>query len=73
MRLLGGVLAALAGLAILGGSLNYFYRTQRTGQAQAFRKAGNRLLTQARYDEAVAQYRNALSISHSVDDRLAWR
>ena len=68
MRLLGGVLAALA---ILGGSLNYFYRTQRISQAQAFRKAGNRLLTQARFDEAVAQYRSALSISHSVDDRLA--
>lgn len=70
MRLLGGVLAALAGLAILGGSLNYFYRTQRIGQAQAFRKAGNRLLAQARFDEAVAQYRSALSISHSVDDQL---
>ena len=48
-----------------------FYRTQRIGQAQAFRKAGNRLLAQARFDEAVAQYRSALSISHSVDDRLA--
>ena len=71
MRLLGGVLAALAGLAILGGSLNYFYRARRTGQAAAFRKEGNKLLTQDRYEEAVVQYRDALSISHSVDDRLA--
>ena len=68
MRLLGGVLAAVAGLAILGGSLNYFYRTQRIGQAQAFRTAGSKLLVQARFDEAVAQYRSALSISHGLPD-----
>jgi CBS domain-containing protein len=69
--LLAGVLTVLAGLAILTGVLNYFYRAQHSGQAHAYSVAGNQLVEKGRYDEAVEQYRKALSISHSTGDRFA--
>lgn len=71
VRLFGGVLAALVALAILAGLLNYFYRTQRTDRAQHFYQKGNTLMEEERYEEAIGQYRQALSVSHSVDHRLA--
>ncbi len=66
-----GVLAVLVLLLMLTGFLNYFYRVQRTGRAQRDYRAGNELLAKDRYDEAVEQYRSALSISHDAQYRLA--
>jgi len=70
LPMLAGVLAALAGLAILAGFFNYYYRSERSTEAQSYRRTGTRLLAEHRYEEAVEQYRKALSISHSTDDRL---
>jgi CIC family chloride channel protein len=68
--LLGRGLAVLAGLVMLTGVLNYFYRAHRAGEAQAFYKTGTRLLAEGRPEEAVEQLRKGLSISHSTDYRL---
>jgi chloride channel protein, CIC family len=70
-KLFGGVLATLLGLAILMGFLNYFYRTQRTGRAQHYFQEATTQMRKERYEEAISEYREALSISHSVDYRLA--
>jgi CIC family chloride channel protein len=70
-KLFAGVLGALLALALLMGFLNYFYRTQRTGRAQHYYQIANELMQKERYEEAIAQYREALSVSHSVDYRLA--
>lgn len=70
LRTLGGALAALAGLVVLTGFFNYFYRAERSTEAQTSYKTGMRLLQSARYEEAVEQFRKALSISHTTDDRL---
>jgi len=68
---LGKALTALALIVILAGTLNYFFRTARKGQAQAYFQTGNRLSAQQRYDEAVEQYRKALSITPNAERRLA--
>ncbi len=70
-RMLAGVLAALAGLAVLTGFFNYFYRTERATAAQRDRQLGQRFLAEQRYEEAIQEFRQALSITHSTDDRLA--
>jgi tetratricopeptide (TPR) repeat protein len=70
-RMLAGVVAALVLLAIGAGLLNYFSRAQRASRAQRYFQEANELFAKERYDEAVTQYRNALSITHSVDTRLA--
>jgi tetratricopeptide (TPR) repeat protein len=69
--LLAGVLAALVGVAVVGGFLNYFYRAERIKRATQEYQAGNDLLQKDRIPEAIDQYRNALSISHNTDHRLA--
>ncbi|HMF74431.1 MAG TPA: chloride channel protein [Bryobacteraceae bacterium] len=71
VKLFTGVLAALLGLALLMGFLNYFYREQRTGRAQQYYQEATDLMQKERYEEAIARYREALSVSHSVDYRLA--
>jgi len=71
MRLLAGVTASLVVLGLLLGFLNYFYRTERTNRAQRYFAAANELMRKERYDEAIEKYRNALSVSHNVDYRLA--
>ena len=71
MPLLAGVLAVLVGVAVLGGFLSYFYRAERTKRADIAYTAGNALLGADRVPEAIEQYRNALSISHRVEHRLA--
>ena len=63
--------AVLAGLFLLMGFLNYFFRAQRTGQAQVYYRTANQLERQGRFEEAIEQYRRALSISHSREYRLA--
>jgi len=70
-RLLGGLLAAMVVAVILTGFLNYHYRAERSGRALHAYRAGNELMQKERYEEAIEQYRNALSISHSAETRLA--
>jgi CIC family chloride channel protein len=70
-RLLAGLLAMLSAVVILGWGINYFYRTELRNRAVHYTQAGNDLLKKGRYPEAVEQYRNALSTSHSTGDRLA--
>ncbi len=70
-RLLAGVLAALVAIAVLGGFLNYYYRSERARRAEQHYRAGNEFLQKERFPEAIEQYRDALSVSHSVDHRLA--
>jgi tetratricopeptide (TPR) repeat protein len=64
---LGGLLVLL----VLAGFLNYFYRTSRTARAQRSYQAGTEFVKQERYEEAVTQFRDALSISRSNENRLA--
>jgi len=71
VALLAGVLAVLTGLAIVGGLLSYYYRSERAGRAQHFYKLGNQYLQKDLYDEAIEQYRDALSIAHTSQYRLA--
>ncbi|HEY2017929.1 MAG TPA: chloride channel protein, partial [Bryobacteraceae bacterium] len=70
-RLLAGVVAAIIGVAVLTTFLNYYYRAERVSRAERYFKAGNELVQHERYEEAVEQYRDALSISHSAEHRLA--
>lgn len=70
-KLLTGVLAAMVAVATLAGFLNYFYRAERTKRAEGYYQSGNDLYKKERLPEAIEQYRNALSISHSIDHRLA--
>jgi tetratricopeptide (TPR) repeat protein len=65
------VVTTILGLLLLAVSLNYYYRNQRNGRAQKSFQAGNELVQAERYPEAIEQYRNALSISHSNENRLA--
>jgi CIC family chloride channel protein len=71
VALLGGVLIVLAAMAALAGFLSYFYRSERSARADQYYVEGNQLMAKERYQEAIEQYRNALSISHSGRDRLA--
>jgi tetratricopeptide (TPR) repeat protein len=68
---MAGMLSALVGVAILAAFLNYFYRAERSKRADLYYRTGNELLQKDRVPEAIEQYRNALSISHRVDHRLA--
>jgi chloride channel protein, CIC family len=68
---LGGIIAALILAVLLTTFLSYLYRTQRITRTQQFMKAGNELMQGGRYEEAVEQFRHALSISHSSEERLA--
>jgi tetratricopeptide (TPR) repeat protein/CBS domain-containing protein len=58
-----GMIAALLVLVFLIGFLHYFYRSQRGGRAEQYFKTGGELLLQGREQEAVEQFRSALSIS----------
>ncbi len=71
VALLGGVLIVLAAMAALAGFLSYFYRSERSARANQYYLDGNRLMAKERYQEAIEQYRDALSISHNGRDRLA--
>ena len=70
-RLLAGLLAAVVGVAVLGGFLSYFYRAERVKRAEQAYEAGNALARGERLPEAIEQYRYALSISHRAEHRLA--
>jgi tetratricopeptide (TPR) repeat protein len=71
VALLAGVLAVLIVLGAVGGLLSYYYRTERSGRAQHFYELGNQYLRKDLFDEAIEQYRDALSISHSNEYRVA--
>jgi CIC family chloride channel protein len=71
LALLGGLLAVLTVLAVVGGFLNYYYRASRTTRAQNFYEQGNALLQKDLYAEAIEQYRDALSLSRTGQYRLA--
>jgi CIC family chloride channel protein len=70
-RLLARMLTVLVALAILTGVLNYFAHGQRVSRADRAYIAGNQLLAKDRVEEAIEQYRSAVSVSHSVPHRLA--
>jgi CIC family chloride channel protein len=70
-RMILRVLTALIVVVILAGLMNYFYRGERATRAQKYFAAGNRLMSEQRYEEATQEYRSALSISHNTDHRLA--
>jgi chloride channel protein, CIC family len=60
-RLVPGVLAAGLGVLLVLGFINYYYRSARTQRAEEYYKTGNELLREDRDDEAVQQFRDALS------------
>jgi chloride channel protein, CIC family len=70
-RMIARALAVVVAVALLGGFLNYFYRGARAARAQRYFAAGNQFAAANRSEEAIEQYRNALSISHNTEHRLA--
>ena len=54
-------IAAGLGVLLVIGFLNYYYRSARTERADEYYKTGNALLQQDRDEEAVQQFRDALS------------
>lgn len=60
-RLVPGVLAAGIAVLLVIGFLNYYYRSARSQRAAEYYKIGNELLQQDRNEEAVQEYREALS------------
>ena len=60
-RLVPGVIAAGLAVLLVLGFLNYYYRSARSQRAEEDYKTGTQLLAQERYDEAVQQFRTALS------------
>jgi tetratricopeptide (TPR) repeat protein len=60
-RLLPGVIAAGLAVLLVIGFLNYYYRSARSHRADEYYKNGNELLQQDRDEEAVQQFRDALS------------
>lgn len=68
---LARILAVVVGVVLVIVMINYLYRTQRGERAQAAFKAGNESMRKERYNEATEEYREALSISHTSEHRLA--
>jgi tetratricopeptide (TPR) repeat protein/CBS domain-containing protein len=60
---LPGLIAATLGALLLVGFLNYYYRSERAARADRYFKAGNDLVMHDRNQEAVEQFRDALSVS----------
>jgi CIC family chloride channel protein len=60
-RLVPGVIAAGLAVLLVIGFLNYYYRSARSDRAQQYYKTGNEFLDQNRDEEAVQQFRDALS------------
>ena len=67
----GGIVAALVIALALIVVLSYAYRTGRATRARQYFEQGNQLAARERYEEAIERYRNALSISHGAEQRLA--
>jgi len=60
-RLVPGVIAAGLAVLLVIGFLNYYYRSARSARAEEYYKTGSELLQQDRDEEAVQQFRDALS------------
>ena len=60
-RLVLGVISAGLAVLLVIGFLNYYYRSARSERAQQYYKTGNEFLDQNRDEEAVQQFRDALS------------
>jgi len=69
--LLVRTLTVLFVVALGGAVMAYYYRAERGHRAQEFYKSGEDLIGEGRPGEAVEQFRNALSITHSVANRQA--
>ena len=70
-RLFAGIVAALVLATVVVAFLSYSYRAQRATRARQFSKLGTELAAKERYDEAIQNFRRALSISHAPADRLS--
>ena len=70
-KLLAGLSAAVIAILIGSGVLNFVYRAERVKRAERYFEAGNGLMRQERFPEAIEQFRNALSLDHGQRDRLA--
>jgi CIC family chloride channel protein len=68
--LLATLIAVLVGAFVLMGVLTRYYHVQRQETARHFVDNGNDLARQNRTAEAIQQYRNAVSLTHSNQDRL---
>ena len=68
---IAGAVTGLIVLFALLAFLNYFYRAGRVTRAQQSYQTGKTLVANQRYEEAIEQFRNALSIAPSLDNRLA--
>lgn len=68
---LGGIVAAAVLAVVLIGVLSYVYRVERAARAKQYLEQATGLLARERYEEAIEKYRNALSITHSAEQRLA--
>ncbi len=71
MRFLLETLAVSAVLVGLAAALSGALRTSRVARAEQLYKQGNQMIANGRYDEAIADYRGAVSISHTGEYRLA--
>jgi tetratricopeptide (TPR) repeat protein len=66
-----GAMVALGMLALLAGWLQFAFRSNREARGAKYAAEGNRLMAAGRYQEAADQFREAVSLSHSAEDRLA--
>jgi chloride channel protein, CIC family len=71
IRPLEATLAALILATILVAFLNYFYREGRVRRAGEYEAAGEQFMKEGLYEDAIAQLREALSISPNLENRLA--
>jgi CIC family chloride channel protein len=60
-RLVPGVIAAGLAVLLVIAFINYYYRSERSQRSEQYYKTGNELLQQDRDDDAVQQFRDALS------------
>ncbi|HZS49416.1 MAG TPA: chloride channel protein [Bryobacterales bacterium] len=68
---LASFLAVLVGILVLASFFTYLYRAQRRERAAREFQQGTELARQGRDQEAIENYRHALSVSHSREHRLA--
>jgi tetratricopeptide (TPR) repeat protein len=70
-RLATRLLIAVLAVGIVASFLSYYYRSERMARGQGHFQAGQALESQGRNDEAIAQFRTALSTSHNTEQRMA--
>jgi tetratricopeptide (TPR) repeat protein len=70
-RVLVGILVIFAFAVALAAFLTNYYHAESAARAQQYFKQGNSLLAKDRDEEAIENFRNAVSISHTAQYRLA--